>query len=84
MNRITIDSTLLVLALLLGLTLAGYGFGQSAWGGASLAALGLALVKGQMVIDRFMGLARVAGPWRWALSGWLAFVLGLIALASVV
>ncbi|MHB1085414.1 MAG: cytochrome C oxidase subunit IV family protein [Thiobacillus sp.] len=36
------------------------------------------LVKGRIVIDRFMALQGVAAPWRWIVLGWLLVVLGLI------
>jgi hypothetical protein len=39
------------------------------------------LVKGRVVIDRFMALQHVAGPWRWIVLGWLLLVLGLIGYA---
>ncbi len=37
------------------------------------------LVKGRLVIDRFMALQGVSGPWRWVVLGWLLLVLSLIA-----
>ncbi len=39
------------------------------------------LLKGRLVIDRFMALQGVSGPWRWVVLGWLLLVLGLIAYA---
>lgn len=39
------------------------------------------LVKGHIVIDHFMALKRVGGPWRWIVPGWLMLVLGLIGYA---
>ena len=45
------------------------------------AVLALALLKGQLVADHFMGLRRVAWAWRGALSLYLAIVCGLLALA---
>lgn len=39
------------------------------------------LLKGRIVIDRFMALQGVAGPWRWIVLGWLVSVLGLIGFA---
>ena len=41
--------------------------------------LAATLVKGRIVIDRFMALQGVGGPWRWLVLGWLAVVLGTIA-----
>jgi cytochrome c oxidase subunit 4 len=39
------------------------------------------LIKGRIVIDRFMALQGVAAPWRWIVLGWLLLVLGLIGYA---
>lgn len=39
------------------------------------------LVKGRVVIDRFMALQHVGGPWRWIVLGWLLLVLVLIGYA---
>lgn len=39
------------------------------------------LIKGRIVIDRFMALQGVAAPWRWIVLGWLFVVLGLIGYA---
>lgn len=39
------------------------------------------LIKGRIVIDRFMALQGVTGPWRWIVLGWLLIVLGLIGFA---
>lgn len=39
------------------------------------------LIKGRIVIDRFMALQGVTGPWRWIVLGWLLIVLGLIGVA---
>lgn len=38
----------------------------------SLLVLTVALVKGHLVGDHFMGLAKVRGPWRWVVLVWLA------------
>ncbi|HJV53535.1 MAG TPA: cytochrome C oxidase subunit IV family protein [Noviherbaspirillum sp.] len=40
--------------------------------------LAATLVKGRIVIDRFMALQGVGGPWRWLVLGWLVVVLGAI------
>lgn len=51
-------------------------------GGAVIAAVLFAtLVKGRIVIDRFMALQGVSGPWRWVVLGWLVLVLGTIGFA---
>lgn len=69
--------------LLLALTGAGFGVAEAGLGGAGIAAAVLlgTLLKGELVIHRFMGLARVAWPWRAILSGYLLLVLGLIGVA---
>ncbi|MGE5652271.1 cytochrome C oxidase subunit IV family protein [Noviherbaspirillum sp. UKPF54] len=43
--------------------------------------LAATLVKGRIVIDRFMALQGIAGPWRWLVLGWLVVVLGSITYA---
>jgi hypothetical protein len=43
--------------------------------GLMLGVLGIALFKGQLLVDRFMGLRRVRGFWRPLLSAYL-FILG--------
>jgi hypothetical protein len=56
--------------------------GESGGSGAAAAALLLALaaLKSRLVIDEFMGLRGVELRWRVLMFGWLALVLGLIAL----
>ncbi|HHO68184.1 MAG TPA: hypothetical protein ENK12_04040 [Gammaproteobacteria bacterium] len=68
---------------LCGLTIATWMVGRAGLGGAAVvAALMLSvLVKGQMVVDFYMGLRRVRGPWRWVVTGWLVAVLSLIGVA---
>ena len=39
------------------------------------------LVKGRIVIDRFMALQGAIAPWRWVVLGWLVVVVGLIGYA---
>jgi hypothetical protein len=72
-----------VYLILLGLTLVTFGIGAAGLGGLtlSLAVLGLALVKGQMVGDYFMGLKWVRGPWRWVVALWLLVPGALIGVA---
>lgn len=41
----------------------------------------ITLFKGRIVIDRFMALQGVAGPWRWIVLSWLVLVLGAIGFA---
>lgn len=49
--------------------------------GISLAVLGIALLKGQMIGDYFMGLKAVSGLWRWVVFIWLLVPGGLITFA---
>ena len=67
------------------LTLVTYLIGQAGLGGlsVSLTVLGLALVKGQLVGDFFMGLKRVRGFWRWPVTLWLLIPGGLVTAAFV-
>lgn len=69
--------------ILLALTALTFGLAEAGLsGGAVLAPVLVAtLVKGGIVIDRFMALRRVVAPWRWVVLGWLFVVLGLIAYA---
>lgn len=71
--------------LLLLLTLCSFGLGER--GGHGLlpwtVILGLALIKGRWIIDRFMALGPVGGVFRWLLLGWLCATLALIAYAFV-
>ncbi|MGV8898806.1 MAG: cytochrome C oxidase subunit IV family protein [Burkholderiaceae bacterium] len=68
------------LLLLTGITFSLAEFGLS--GRAMLLPILLVtLLKGRIVIDRFMALQGVAGPWRWIVLGWLVLVLSLIGVA---
>ncbi|HEU4708572.1 MAG TPA: cytochrome C oxidase subunit IV family protein [Methylophilaceae bacterium] len=69
--------------LLVALTLTTFSIGQSgpAGSGAMLAVLLIALVKGQMVANYFMGLRRVHTGWRILILAYFLIVGGLIALA---
>ncbi|MCU7906613.1 MAG: cytochrome C oxidase subunit IV family protein [Candidatus Thiodiazotropha sp. (ex Epidulcina cf. delphinae)] len=69
--------------IMMGLTLVTYTIGQAGLGGlsASLTVLVIALLKGQMVGDYFMGLKRLRGFWRWPVSLWLFLPGGLISVA---
>jgi cytochrome c oxidase subunit 4 len=77
-----------VYLLMLALTLVTFGVGAAGLGGLylSLTVLGLALVKGHLVGDFFMGLKWVRGPWRWVIAVWLlvpgAFIGVAFALAG--
>ncbi len=70
----------LILITLTGIT---YAVGELGLGGlpVSLSVLGLALLKGSLVGDYFMGLKGLRGPWRWVIVLWLLLLGGLIALA---
>ena len=75
----------LVWLMLVGLTLVTFSVGQEHLSGlsVSLSLLGVAVLKGHLVGDWFMGLRRVRGPWRWAVAVWLLIPGGLITLAFV-
>jgi cytochrome c oxidase subunit IV len=68
---------------LVGLTLLTYLVGQFGTGGLwiSLAVLLVALFKGWLVGDYFMGLHWVRGWWRWVIFVWLFIPGVLIAIA---
>lgn len=70
------------LALVL-LTLVTYAVGKLGYGGMSVVAMLLLSVsiKGQLVIDYFMGLAQVRSRWKWVVTVWLLSVVLLIGLA---
>ncbi len=70
----------LLLVILTGVT---YGVGELGLAGhrVALSVLALALLKGSLVGDYFMGLQGVQGPWRWVIMIWLLLLGGLIALA---
>ena len=65
------------------LTLLTYAVGVSGLGGSVVVAAILlsVAVKGQLVVDVFMGLKGVRSPWRWIVTGWLFIVLVLIGVA---
>lgn len=69
--------------LLVALTLVTFRIGQSSAAGSSamLAVLLIALVKGQMVANYFMGLRRVHIGWRMLILAYFLTVGGCIALA---
>lgn len=74
-----------VFLLLVALTLVTYLIGESGAGGlaVSLTVLAVALIKGWLVGDHFMGLRRLRGPWRWPVVVWLLLPGTLIATAFV-
>jgi len=72
-----------VYVVLIALTFTTYAVGELGLGGLSFAllVLGIALVKGYLVGDFFMGLHGLSGPWRWVILIWLTLIGGLITLA---
>lgn len=72
-----------VYLVLMTLTLITFLIGQAGLEGlgVSLLVLGLALLKGHLVGDFFMGLKGLRGPWRWVVLLWLILPGGLITLA---
>jgi caa(3)-type oxidase subunit IV len=68
---------------LMTLTFITFAVGQLGLEGlsVSLLVLGLALLKGQLVGDFFMGLRGIRGLWRWVILIWLILPGGLITLA---
>ncbi|MFZ1576236.1 MAG: cytochrome C oxidase subunit IV family protein [Chromatiaceae bacterium] len=72
-----------VYVILIALTFTTYAVGELGLGGLSFAllVLGIALVKGHLVGDFFMGLHGLSGPWRWVILIWLTLIGGLITLA---
>lgn len=69
--------------LMLGLTLVTFLIGEAGMSGVqvSLTVLALALLKGQLLGDFFMGLKGLRGFWRWPVSLWLILPGGVIAAA---
>ena len=75
----------LVYLSLLGLTVVTYWIGQSGLSGlpVALGTLALALLKGHLVGDWFMGLRGLTSFWRWVVLVWL-FVPGALITAAFV
>jgi len=82
MKRLLDAPTFAWLALLL-VTAANFAVGSLGWGGTSVvgAVLVATFIKGHVLVDWFMGLRGVSWRWRGVLTGYLAVVLGAIALA---
>lgn len=72
--------------LLVGLTLATLGIGEAglAGKGVMLALLAIALIKGQMVANYFMGLRYAGWLWRGIILAYFLLVGGMIAIAYLV
>ena len=75
-------ATIIWLILVL-MTLVTYVVGKLGYGGAAVVAMLLLSVsiKGQLIIDFYMGLAQVHSRLKWVVSGWLITVVLLIGLA---
>jgi len=73
----------LVYLFLVGLTLITWVVGRLDRQGLGVTffVLGLALLKGQLIGDAFMGLRHVRGFWRWTILTWLAGVGALVGVA---
>ncbi len=73
----------LVYLVLVGLTLVTWVAGRLGLQGMGVTffVLGLALLKGQLIGDGFMGLRHVRGFWRWAILTWLVGVGALVGVA---
>ena len=84
-HRLAIRQCTLVYAALVLLTLVTWGVGRAGMAGLglSLLLLGLALFKGFLVGDWFMGLRGLFGIWRWVVVFWLLIPGGLIGIAFV-
>jgi len=69
--------------VLMALTFVTFAVGELGLEGlpVSLLVLGLALLKGHLLGDFFMGLNGIRGPWRWVILLWLLLPGGLITLA---
>ena len=82
-NNSLIRPCTLVYLVLMALTFTTWYIGISGMSGIgiSLAVLGIALIKGQMIGDYFMGLKAVSGFWRWVVFIWLFVPGGLITFA---
>ncbi len=82
-NKAFIRPCTWIFLLLMGLTFVTWFIGVKQYSGLqiSLMVLSIALLKGQLIGDYFMGLKRVSGIWRWVISIWLLLVGSLIAYA---
>ena len=76
-------NALYVWLVLVLLTLVTYAVGKLGYGGFTVVAMLLVSVslKGQLLIDFFMGLVKVQSRWKWVVTGWLVSVVLLIGLA---
>jgi hypothetical protein len=81
--RHSIRPCTLAYGVLIFLTLFTWAVGRAGMDGLGVAllVLALALFKGHLVGDWFMGLQALRGIWRWVVAIWLLIPGGLIALA---
>lgn len=72
-----------IFLLLMGLTIVTWFIGMKQFSSLqiSLMVLGIALLKGQLIGDYFMGLRQVSGFWRWTVAIWLLLIGSLISYA---
>ena len=70
---------------LIALSVLTWSVGESGAGGLSISTLVLllALIKGVLIGDYFMGLKQVNSAWRWSIHLWLLIPAGLILLAFI-
>ncbi len=75
----------LVYLMLVTLTIVTWATARMGLSGLSLSlvVLGIALFKGHLLADWFMGLRFITGWWRWVIAVWLLLPGGLIALGFV-
>ena len=80
-----VRSCTLVYALLIALTLVTWAVGSSGASGTSISliVLALAMLKGHMIGDWFMGLRGLTSFWRWVVVIWLFIPGALITWAFV-
>ena len=74
-----------VYLLLMFLTVVTWAIGQAGLSGLniSLLVLAMALIKGQLIGDYYMGLKTVRGFWRWIIVLWLLIPGALITTAFI-
>jgi cytochrome c oxidase subunit IV len=70
----------------MSLTLLTWMIGKAGYSGLVISGLvlGVALIKGVLIGDYFMGLKTVYSAWRWLIIAWLVIPASLIAIAFLV
>lgn len=84
MNKQNLLNSTVVYATLVSLTLMTWiadDLQQLSGLGLALPLLAIALLKGQLLADGFMGFAQVRSAWRWLITLWLLICGSLITLA---